>query len=184
MSEKNNDQKENKKPNIKDNLPKLIKVILISIIAFVILYFFSKSRANAAINMSSRYFKEMITVLPAVLVIMGLADVWVPTTLVKKYLGHSSGLRGKLLAIFLGTIPAGPMYVALPLAGELLRKEASLSNIITFLGVWASLKATQIGVEIKFIGLKFSLLRLVFTLISVVFIGLIMEKFIDVDKEF
>ncbi|MGM0409323.1 MAG: permease [Bacillota bacterium] len=183
MSE-NNEQNKNKKPNLKDNLSKLIKVILISIIAFVVLYFFSKSRANAAINMSSRYLKEMITVLPAVLVIMGLADVWMPTSLVKKYLGHSAGIRGKFLAIILGTIPAGPMYVALPLAGELLRKGASLSNIITFLGVWASLKATQIGVEIKFIGLKFSLLRLVFTLISVLLIGIIMEKFIEVDKEF
>lgn len=184
MSKNNDNPKEAKKPNIKDNLSKLIKVILISVIAFVILFFFSKSRADAAINMSSRYLKEMITILPAVLVIMGLADVWVPTSLVKKYLGYSAGIKGKFLAIILGTIPAGPMYVALPLAGELLRKGASLSNIITFLGVWASLKATQIGVEIKFIGLKFSLLRLVFTLISVVLIGLIMERFIDLDEEF
>ena len=114
MSKNNDNQNKDKKPNIKDGLSKLLKVILISIIAFVILYFFSKSRADAAVDMSFRYLKEMIIILPAVLVIMGLADVWVPTSLVKKYLGHSAGIRGKILAIILGTIPAGPMYVALP----------------------------------------------------------------------
>jgi len=133
--------------------------------------------------MSTRYIKEMISVFPAVLIIMGLADVWVPTSMVKKYLGQSSGIKGKFLAIFLGTLPAGPMYVALPLAGELLRKKASLSNTIIFLGVWASLKIPQLGVEMKFLGFKFSALRFVFTLASVVIMGLLMEKMIDIEKE-
>jgi len=129
--------------------------------------------------MSSRYLKEMILVFPAVLIVMGLADLWVPTTLVKKYLGQNSSLKGKFIAIILGTMPTGPMYIAFPIAAELLRKKASLSNVIIFLGVWASLKVPQLGVEIQFIGLKFSILRFIFTLISIIIIGIIMEKMID-----
>ncbi|MGM0437024.1 MAG: permease [Bacillota bacterium] len=178
-----NDKMEEKKSNIKENLMKLIKVLGISIAAFLILRYFSVVRFQNAFDMSSRYVKEMITVFPAVLVIMGLADIWVPTSMVKKYLGQSSGMKGKFLAIFLGTLPAGPMYVALPLAGELLRKKASLSNTIIFLGVWASLKIPQLGVEMKFLGFKFSALRFIFTLISIVIMGLIMEKLIDVEEE-
>ena len=179
MSDKN----EEKNPNIKKSLIKLVKILGISIVAFIILRYFSVSRFQSAFNMSSRYVKEMISIFPAVLVIMGLADVWVPTSMVKKYLGQSSGLRGKFLAVFLGTLPAGPMYVALPLAGELLRKKASLSNTIIFLGVWASLKIPQLGVEMKFLGFKFSALRFIFTLVSVVIMGLFMEKLIDVEEE-
>ncbi len=183
LNRTNQNKKEKKDNNLNVNLIKLIKVIIISIVALVVLRIFSINRAEAAFDMSFRYFKEMISVFPAVLIIMGLADVWVPTSLVKKYLGHSAGIRGKFLAVFLGTLPAGPMYVALPLAGELLRKKASLSNIIIFLGVWASLKIPQLGVEMKFLGFKFSALRFIFTLISVVIIGLIMEKLINVEEE-
>lgn len=179
MSEKKNQ----KKPDLKDNLIKLIMVLIISIISFLILKYFSITRFQSAYNMSTRYIKEMISVFPAVLIIMGLADVWVPTSMVKKYLGQSSGIKGKFLAIFLGTLPAGPMYVALPLAGELLRKKASLSNTIIFLGVWASLKIPQLGVEMKFLGFKFSALRFVFTLVSVVIMGFLMERLIDVEEE-
>ena len=75
------------------------------------------------------------------------------------------------------------MYVAFPIAAELLRKKASLSNVIMFLGVWASLKIPQLGIEAQFIGLKFSILRFIFTLTSIFIIEFIMEKKIDL-KEF
>lgn len=92
-----------------------------------------------------------------------------------KYLGENSGLKGILIAIFLGTLPTGPMYIAFPIAAELLHKKASITNVVIFLGVWASLKIPQIGVEIQFLGLKFAVLRFVLTLISVIAIGLITE---------
>lgn len=74
------------------------------------------------------------------------------------------------------------MYIAFPIAGELLRKKASLSNVIIFLGVWASLKIPQLGVEIQFIGVKFSVLRFVFTTISIFIISTVMEKIIKFEN--
>ncbi len=167
------------KKQMKENTKKLIKVIMAVIVVLIVFEIFFPGKFITAINMSGRYGKEMISIFPAVLLIMGLADVWMPASLVKKYLGEESGIRGKVLAVFLGTLPAGPMYVAFPLAAELLRKKASISNIIIFLGVWASMKIPQIGVEIKFIGLKFAFLRFIFTLFSVVIIGIIIERAMD-----
>ncbi|HLV09278.1 MAG TPA: hypothetical protein VKY40_03635, partial [Halanaerobiales bacterium] len=83
-----------------------------------------------------------------------------------------------ILSVILGTLPTGPLYVAFPVAAELLKKGAGLKNIIIFLGVWASLKIPQIGIEIQFLGLKFAFLRFIFTLISVVFTGIIIEYLI------
>jgi len=171
----------NKDDKLKNLFIKTIKTLFIWVLILTVFKYFFASRFDNAVNMSFRYAKEMIMIFPAVIIIMGLADIWVPTNLVKKHLGNKSGLRGKILAIFLGTMPTGPMYIAFPIAAELLRKKASLSNIIIFLGVWASLKIPQLGIEIQFIGLKFSALRFIFTLISIIIIALIMEKIIDVD---
>lgn len=171
-----------KEVKLKNLIVKTIKTLFIWFLILAVFKYIFPARFYNAVSMSLRYTKEMIIIFPAVLVIMGLADIWVPTNLVKQYLGNKSGLRGKFLAIFLGTLPTGPMYIAFPIAAELLRKKASLSNIIIFLGVWASLKIPQLGIEIQFIGLKFSALRFVFTLISIIIIALIMEKVIDVDE--
>ena len=172
-------QTEKQQQELKKNVKKVIITLIFWGIVLSVFRYIFPDRFPAAISMSSRYLKEMILVFPAVLIIMGLADRWVPTTLVEKYLGYNSSFKGKFLAVFLGTLPTGPMYVAFPIAAELLRKKASLSNVIIFLGVWASLKVPQLGVEIQFVGLKFSILRFIFTLISIFIIGILMEKIID-----
>lgn len=184
-NEKDKNQKkqaEKQQEKLKENIKKTIKVLIFWGIILAGFRFLFPERFPAAISMSGRYFKEMLLIFPAVLVIMGLADRWVPTSMVEKYLGHNSSFKGKFLAVFLGTLPTGPMYIAFPIAAELLRKKASLSNVIIFLGVWASLKVPQLGVEIQFIGIKFSVLRFIFTLISIFIIGIIMEKLIDLEE--
>lgn len=162
---------------------KQFKKLGLAITAIILVYLgvriFVPHRFDPAVAMSGRYAWEMISIFPAVLLLMGLADTWLPSSLIKKYLGRSSGFKGKLLAIGLGSLPTGPMFVAFPLAAELLRKEASISNVTIFLGVWASLKIPQIGIEIKFLGIKFAILRFIFTLISLLLIGFIIERVID-----
>jgi len=185
-----NNQKENGqqikvqeyKIKVLENLKKTIITFIFWIFIFTVFRFIFPDRFPAAVSMSLRYLKEMVMIFPAILVIMGLADRWVPSTLVEKYLGEQSSFKGKFLAVFLGTLPTGPMYIAFPIAAELLRKKASLSNVIIFLGVWASLKVPQLGIEIQFIGLKFSILRFIFTLTSIFIIGFLMEKII-INKE-
>ena len=187
QSENENKQKkeaEKRQQKLKENIKKTAKTIIFWILILAFFRYFFPDRFPTAVAMSSRYLEEMILVFPAILIIMGLADRWVPTTLVEKYLGHNSSFKGKFTAVFLGTLPTGPMYIAFPIAAELLRKKASLSNVIIFLGVWASLKVPQLGIEIQFLGLKFSILRFILTLISIFLIGIIMEKMIDTEDLF
>lgn len=57
--------------------------------------------------------------------------------------------------------------------------------MVIFLGAWAALKVPQIMVEIKFLGISFTILRFVLTVFALVIIGMIMEwilrKFPDKD---
>jgi uncharacterized membrane protein YraQ (UPF0718 family) len=121
------------------------------------------------------YAKEMALIMPAVFLLMGFMEVWVDKKKIQKWLGDKSGLKGGMFAFLLGTLPTGPLYAAFPMAASLLKKEASILNVVLFLGAWAALKIPQLMVEIKFLGISFTLVRFVLTLISLVIIGSIMK---------
>ncbi len=163
-------------------MKKIIRNYIISVIVIVIfitLLFVFPQNKNSIIDNSINYFLEMMLILPAVMILMGLFNVWVSEKSVTNYLGKQSGLKGALISVFLGALPTGPLYVAFPLASSMIKKGASVSNIIVFLSAWACLKIPQELVELQFLGWKFMVLRWVFTVVLVVIMGLIIEKIID-----
>ncbi|MCD6466908.1 MAG: permease [Methanomicrobia archaeon] len=155
----------------------------ILIITVVLLSIFPDKK-GAVISTSWDFFIEMALILPAVMVILGLFAVWVPKDIVVKYLGNASGIRGIFLAIILGALPTGPLYIAFPMAAALLKKGAKISNIIVFLSAWACIKIPQEMVELQFLGAQFMISRLILTIIFVVIMGLFIEQVIKWnDKE-
>ncbi len=130
---------------------------------------------NAALN-SASFLLEVLSIVPPVMVLMGLLDVWVPRKLVESHLGPEAGPVGALVAILLGTAAAGPLYAAFPVAVSLQRKGARLANIVIFLGTWATIKIPMIMMESSFVGLRFALLRLAFTIPCILVAGYVMER--------
>ena len=171
-----------KMPDKKKALKDIIRGYVIfaaTLIAAVIILWLFPDKVTAATTTTWNYFLEMIIILPAVMVIMGLFSVFVSKELVVKYLGKTSGIKGILLAIFFGALPTGPLYVAFPLAVALRSKGASISNIVIFLSAWACIKIPQELVELQFLGIKFMAVRLILTLIFVVIMGMFIEKIIE-----
>jgi len=148
------------------------------IIVAVILAIFP-DKSTAVTTTAWTYLTEMMMILPAIMVIMGLFAVWVSKEMVVKYLGKTSGFRGIVLAVFLGALPTGPLYVAFPLAAGLIKKGARISNIIIFLSAWACIKIPQEMVELQFFGIKFMALRLVLTIVFVTIMGVFIERIIE-----
>ncbi|MDD2301475.1 MAG: permease [Eubacteriales bacterium] len=122
------------------------------------------------------YFKEMALILPPVFILMGLMEVWIPKSKIQSWLGRGSGIKGAMIAVALGTLPTGPLYVAFPMTAALIRKGASFTNMVVFLGSWAALKIPQLMVEIKFMGTAFAVTRFILTLMALMLIGLLMEN--------
>ena len=156
----------------------LIALALVTLVFLVVLKMVP-DKSSAVLSTSSAYFKEMMVILPAVMILMGLFMVWVSKDVVLKYLGKTSGLKGVSVAIFLGALPTGPLYAAFPLALALKNKGASITNIIIFLSAWACIKIPQELVEIQFLGFKFMMARLVLTIIFVTIMGKIIENIIE-----
>jgi uncharacterized membrane protein YraQ (UPF0718 family) len=140
---------------------------------------FYPEKRSLVTTVSWKFFVELILILPAVMVLMGLFAVFVSREMVVKYLGKSSGVKGFLLAIFLGALPTGPLYVAFPLAAALIKKGARRANIVIFLSAWACIKIPQEMVELQFLGLKFMATRLALIIIFVILMGLTIERIID-----
>jgi len=138
--------------------------------------FIFPDKSNAVLNVSKNYFIELIMILPAIMVIIGLFSVWVPKETVVKYLGKTSGIKGIIIAIALGMLPTGPLYIAFPMAAALLKKGAKISNIVIFISAWACIKLPQELVEIQFLGIQFTLLRLGLTVIFIIIMGIMIEK--------
>ena len=146
----------------------------ISIIAIALLSIFP-DRREGVITTSWEFFIEMISILPAVMVLVGIFAVFVPKDLVVRYLGRDAGLKGVFLAILMGALPTGPLYIAFPIASALLKKGARISNIVVFLSAWSCIKLPQELVELEFLGLEFMLARLFLTAIFVIVMGLAIE---------
>lgn len=145
----------------------------------IILLLISPGRLENVITKSWEFLAEMLLILPAVMVLMGLFTVWVPKEMVVKYLGKTAGIKGIFLATIFGALPTGPLYVAFPMAAALITKGARVSNVIIFLSSWACIKIPQELVEIQFLGLKFMAARLILTIIFVVTMGISIERLIE-----
>jgi uncharacterized membrane protein YraQ (UPF0718 family) len=162
---------------------KIFKFPIFLGLVYIILIFWLPNTAEKSISVAIDYAKEMFFIMPAVFVLMGLMEVWLPKDKIQKWLGTSSGMKGIFISFLMGTLPTGPLYVAFPLTASLLKKGASINNMVIFLGSWAALKIPQLMVEIKFLGGSFVLLRFVLTFAVIVIIGVLMELFMKKDSD-
>jgi len=154
----------------------------ITIVVVIILLSIFPTKTEAVTSTAQEYLIEMMIILPAIMIIMGLFAVFIPSETVVKYLGKTSGIKGIGLSILIGTLPTGPLYIAFPMAATLLKKGARVSNIIVFLSAWACIKIPQEMVEFQFLGGEFMLLRLILTVVFVILMGVIIERIIEWSK--
>ena len=152
-----------------------ITIMVISAAALFFLSIIFQDKGGKALDISWEFFKEMAFILPGVLLLMGLFGVWVDRQVVVRYLGKGSGVKGLFLAILLGTLPTGPLYVAFPLAGMLLKKGARVANVVLFLSSWACIKIPLEFMELRFLGWEFTALRLALTVLFLIPMALLAE---------
>ena len=171
---KSNEKIKQKKSLIRDYI-----IMGVIIVAAAVTLFIFPDKSGSVLGMSKNYFLELIMILPAIMIIIGLFSVWVPKEIVVKYMGKTSGIKGIFLAIALGMLPTGPLYIAFPMTAALLKKGVKISNIVILISAWACIKLPQELVEVQFLGIEFTLLRLTLTIIFVIIMGIIIEKTIE-----
>ncbi|WP_252187727.1 permease [Anaeromonas frigoriresistens] len=158
------------------------KFLIFIISIYLIITLFNINLASTSLNNSSYYIKEMLLVMPIIFIAITLIDVWVPKKVIIDRLGDNSGKKGILLSFILGSISAGPIYAAFPMASALLKKGASISNIVIIISSWAVIKIPLLANEIKFIGFKFMIVRWILTVISIMIMAKIISNNINIEE--
>ncbi len=153
---------------------KLFKRYLFFIITLIILgiiFIINLNLGIKAISTVGFSLKEMALVLPPIFILLGLLDVWVSREKMIKFMGEGSGIKGIIIAIILGSVAAGPLYAAFPIAAVLMKKGAKLSNIFIFIGAWSTTKLPMFLFEMSALGIKFALTRLLIDIPGIIIIG-------------
>ncbi|QEN06848.1 hypothetical protein EXM22_02135 [Oceanispirochaeta crateris] len=149
---------------------------LLMLIILGVLFFIKKDTATSALQISLSSVGSMLKILPPILITMNLLDVLIPKEVVIRHMGHDAGLKGYLWALILATFAAGPLYAAFPIAALLGKKDARLSYLIFFLGMWTVTKLPVFTYELEFFGVPFTSIHVVTGIIFYYFLSIILEK--------
>lgn len=145
---------------------------------YIFLLIFMPDKGIKSFNNSLYYVKEMLTIMPVILLLTSLIEAWVPKKTIENALGEGSGAKGFVFSFLLGSFSAGPIYAAFPVCKMLIKKGASLANIIIILSAWAVIKIPMLANESKFLGLKFMAVRWILTTISILLMAIITSKIV------
>lgn len=158
---------------VKENL----SVLLVAFTYLALLLFKPQMAIDSVIG-SGYYIKEMLMIMPVVFVLTALLDLWIPKEKIEKSLGDESKAKGILLSFVLGSVSAGPIYAAFPFCVMLLKKGASIKNIIIILSSWAVIKIPMLAIEAKFLGPKFMVIRYMLTVVAIIIFATISSKIV------
>ncbi|MBT3754641.1 MAG: hypothetical protein HOG24_00020 [Candidatus Cloacimonetes bacterium] len=117
---------------------------------------------------------SMVKIIPVAFVLIGLFEVWIKRETIEKHLGDNSSWRGFLWAILLSGTTVGGLYVAFPIAAVLHKKGAKLSVIFTYIGASAVCRIPMVVFEASFLGIKFTLVRLLVSIPLIIISSVIM----------
>ncbi len=155
------------------------KWALAACVALLGLYIVNPDKGAVASSIALDNFFMVLTILPPVLVLIGLLDVWVSRETMVRHMGRDSGMKGLLVAIVLGSIAAGPLFVAFPIAAILAKKGARYAYIIFFVGVWTTTKLPVLAFEYSFMGARFTITHIVLSLVLYLLGALVIERLAD-----
>lgn len=160
-------------------LIKKYRYFLIVAAGMGILLLINRQTGFKALSNSAFQLRQMLIVIPPIFLLLGLLDVWVPKTTMVRYMGEGSGMTGMLLAFFIGSAAAGPLYGAFPAAAVFMKKGVRFLNLMIFIGAWSTAKIPMILFEFEALGASFTLTRLAANVVGIFLIAFVLSKLIS-----
>ena len=121
--------------------------------------------------------KVLLKTAPNILMVLGIVGltlgILTPET-ISELIGAEAGFMATILAALIGAITLMPSLIAFPLAGSLLRSGATVVTISAFVTTLVMVGMVTMPMEIKALGVKFTLLRNGLGFIAALIIAVIM----------
>jgi len=148
--------------------------LIIVIILYLGLAFFNSEKIYRSLNASFDIIIQILPVLILVIFFMGIVNYFLKPKTVSKYLGVESGVKGWILAISIGILSHGPIYVWYPLLKDL-RAHGMRSSLVAVFLYNRAIKIPLLPVMIYYFGIGFVILLSVYMIIASVIEGKVLE---------
>lgn len=120
--------------------------------------------------------QTIFSMLPLILIIIGSIGIFTTTLTpanITKYLGDQAGIGGFLFVSLFGSFLQIPGVIAFPIAAMLLQNGAAVSVVALFAGTSTMSSIFTLPLEIKYLGKKFALTRVILTYFVCVIVGIL-----------
>jgi len=146
----------------------------LSVVITLFVYVVNASKGMIIAKTVYLTFFEVLDIIIAVSIFIGLFQVWVKPATIVKLLGKGSGLKGFILVCTFPILMGGSLFTVFPLLKTLKDKGARTGAIASFITAWGG-KAPLLPLETKFLGWPFALVRLGFIIIFAFIMGILMD---------
>jgi len=166
--------KNNKARRWNKNLLYGFSFLAIVTVLYLVLSFFDPVNFYSSIQTSLDIIIQILPILVLVIFMMVVVNLLLKPKTVSRYLGGESGLRGWFLAIFMGILSHGPIYVWYPLLKDL-RDHGMRSGLVAAFLYNRAIKIPLLPVMIYYFGAFFVFTLCIYMIIASVIEGRIIE---------
>ncbi len=148
------------------------------LVLYLVFYFVSPEKIFSSITFFFSLLLKLIPIFVLVFVLLALADYFVKPSLLARYMGRGSGLKGWIISIFAGIISTGPIYMWYPLLNEMQKYGMRNGLIATFLYTRA-IKIPLFPILILYFGLNYTIVLSITIILAAPIQGLLTEKLME-----
>ncbi len=144
-------------------------------IGYALLYIYVPDKTIEALSKSLSTMLHLLPVFLIVIVLMGIITALMNAKRIAKLLGHESGNKGWIIALFGGILSHGSSYIWYQMLANLREQKVKDGLIITFLYTRA-IKLPWLPLMVSYFGYAFTGLLMFYIIAGALIQGLIVEK--------
>jgi uncharacterized membrane protein YraQ (UPF0718 family) len=117
-----------------------------------------------------------LNIFPTIFNVLLLVSIFlflIPNEIIIKWLGKDSGILGIGIAAVLGSVALIPAFISYPLAAVLLKSGVSYQVTAIFITTLMMVGILTLPIEVKYFGLRVSILRNFLSFVGAIIVGLI-----------
>lgn len=144
---------------------------IIAVVAIIASLIADRNKTWVGIKKGTLMFVKILPSILSVLILVSIVLNFLPNELIVKYLGEDAGFTGYVFAAMAGSIALIPGFIAYPLSGILVNTGVSYPVIAVFITTLMMVGILTLPIEIKFFGVRVSIIRNTLYFIGAIIIG-------------
>ena len=150
-------------------------IIYIVVCAALLAVSLAASRQKTLMGLKRGWMMFRMMLLPFlnILILVSVAMVLIPPSVITRFLGPESGAGGMAAAALVGSITLIPGFISYPIAAGLIEQGASYMVVATFMTTLMMVGVVTLPLEIKYFGRRVAITRNALNFVAAIIIGLV-----------